>query len=257
MKSIDTHCHLHHTLKRGAKLSIILSNAEKAGVIAMIDSPVYIENYQHSIRLHNQFPSTIFVSLGVPPAQYHELDIDLMIEKIKEHAEKKEIVAVGEVGLDYYWVKKEAIREKQHEIFGKFIDLANELNLPLVIHSRDAEGDSLIDLVKAETPVVMHSFSGSIDIAVECINRGYYISIPTAVTNRKKHRKLAEKIPLEFLLTETDSPYLSPIPEKKRNEPANVVFAVKEIAKLKEISEEVVANITLENAKKIFKLSIE
>ena len=257
MKAIDTHCHLHHTLKKGAKLGNIIANAEKNNVIAMIDSPVYLENYHHSIRLHNEYPTKIFVSLGVPPAQYHELNIHEMIKKIRDYAEQKEIVAVGEVGLDYYWVKQQTIREKQHEIFSEFIELANELNLPIVIHSRDAEEDSLDDLKKAETPVIMHSFSGTVETALECIDRGFFISIPTAVTNRKKHRKLAKAIPLEFLLTETDSPYLSPLPEKKRNEPSLVIFAVKEIAKLKEIPVEDVAEITTQNAIKIFNLKFD
>ena len=254
MKCIDVHCHLSHTIKRGAKLGNILKKAEKNGVVAFVDSPVYIDNYLQSIRFHRQHPN-IFVTLGAPPANYHELNIDQIIEQIKYYAEKKEIVAIGEVGLDYYWVKKEDIRKDQHKTFKHFIALANELQLPLVIHSRDAEDDAVEDLKEAEVPVVMHSYSGTIDTALECVNRGYYISIPTAITNRKKYRKLAKAIPLEHLLTETDSPYLSPFPEEiKRNEPANVIYAVKKIAQLKEITEEEVANVTLNNAKKVFKI---
>ena len=162
MKAIDTHCHIHHTLKKGTKLGTILENLKKKGVEAIIDSPVYVDNYLQSIRFHRKYPTTIYVSLGVPPANYHELNIDLMIEKIRHYAEHKEIVAIGEVGLDYYWVKKESIRKQQHVTFKRFIDLANEFQLPIVIHSRDAEEDSIKDLIHAETPVVMHSFSGSV-----------------------------------------------------------------------------------------------
>lgn len=253
MKVIDIHCHLHHTIKRGAKLGNILKHAEEKGVIAFIDSPVYVENYLQSIRYHRQFPN-IFVTLGVPPAEYHKMNIDQTIEQMKYYSEKKDIVAIGEVGLDYYWVKDQALREKQHEIFQRFIDLANELQLPLVIHSRDAEDDAIEDLKTAEVPVIMHSFSGTVETAQECVNRGYFISIPTAVTNRKKYRKLAKSVPLEHILTETDSPYLSPFPEIKRNEPGYVIYAVKEIAKLKEINEEEVARVTLNSAKKVFKI---
>jgi TatD DNase family protein len=256
MKAIDTHCHLSHTLKRGLKLNTILKHAEKNNVIAMIDSPVYVTDYQQSIRFHNRYSDKIFVTLGASPARYHELDIDEIISNIRLHAEKKDIVGVGEVGLDYYWVKKQAIRLKQHETFKRFINLANELNLPLTIHSRDAEEDSVEILSKAETPVIMHSFSGSVETALECVDRGYYISIPTAVTSRKKLQRLAEAIPLEHIITETDSPYLSPFPDRKRNEPANVIYAVKEIAKIKEMPENDVANVTTANALKIFDLKI-
>lgn len=253
MKAIDIHCHLHHILKRGAKLSSILKHADEKGVIAFIDSPVYVENYLQSIKYHRQYPN-IFVTLGVPPANYHKLNIDQIIEQMRYYSEKNEIVAIGEVGLDYYWVKDQALRKKQHETFQRFIDLANELQLPLVIHSRDAEDDAVENLKTAEVPVIMHSFSGTVETAKECINRGYFISIPTAVTNRKKYRKLAKSVPLEHILTETDSPYLSPFPELKTNEPGYVIYAVKEIAKLKEINEEEVARVTLNNAKKTFKI---
>ena len=253
MNAIDVHCHLSHTIKRGAKLGNILKKAERNGVVAFIDSPVYVDDYKQSIRYHRQNPN-IFVTLGPPPANYHELNIDEIIEQIKYYAEKKEIVAIGEVGLDYYWVKDQNIREQQHETFKRFIDLANELQLPLVIHSRNAEEDATKDLLQAEVPVIMHSYSGSIETALECVNRGYYISITTAITLRRKYRKIAKAIPLENILTETDSPYMSPFPDIKRNEPGNVIYAVKEIAKLKELDEEEVGKVTVTNAKKAFKI---
>jgi TatD DNase family protein len=256
MKAIDTHCHLSHTLKRGLKLNTILEHAQRNNVIAMIDSPVYITDYLQSIRFHKRYSDKIFVTLGAPPANYHELDIDKVISNIKEHAEKGDIVGVGEVGLDYYWVKQQSIRTKQHETFKRFIELATELNLPLTIHSRDAEKESVDVLSIAETPVIMHSFSGDVETALECVDRGYYISIPTAVTSRKKHQRLAEAVPLENLITETDSPYLSPFPDRKRNEPANVIYAVKEIAKIKDLPESDVADITTKNAMTIFNLEL-
>jgi TatD DNase family protein len=254
MEAIDTHCHLSHTMKKGAKLNNIIQNAEKANVIAFIDSPVYVDEYKQSIRLHERHPNKIFVTLGIPPANYHELDIPLYMKNIRDYAEKGLIVGLGEVGLDYYWVKSTTLRNKQHEIFYELIAFANELNLPIIIHSRDAEVDAVKCLEKAETPVIMHSYSGSVETAMECVNRGYYISVPTSVVNRKKQRKIASNIPLENLVTETDSPYLSPLPDRRRNEPANVIYAVKEIAALKEQPEELVAQITTANAKKVFKL---
>ncbi|MFW9922967.1 MAG: TatD family hydrolase [Candidatus Thorarchaeota archaeon] len=254
MRAIDTHCHLLHTIKKGAKLGNIIKNAENANVIAMIDSPVYLEDYAQAIRFHKSYPKQVFITLGSSPASYHEVDIEKTIEQIKIFTEKGQIVGIGEVGLDYYWVKNHNLRERQHLVFSQFIELANELQMPLVIHSREAEDDALIDLQKAETQVVMHSYGGSIETAQKCVDRGYFISIPTCVTTRKKHRNLVMHLPIESLLTETDSPYLSPFPEEKRNEPANVIYGVKEIAKLKEISEDEVAEITTRNAIKIFNL---
>ena len=256
MKAIDTHCHISHTLKRGLKLSVLLKHVVENNVLAIIDSPVNVDAYNQSIRIHKSHPDKIFVTLGASPANYHELNINKIIYHIRESAEKKEIVGIGEVGLDYYWVKNKAIRNQQHLVFKRFIELANELNLPLTIHSRDAEKDSIQDLSIAETPVIMHSFSGDIETALECVDRGYFISIPTSVTSRKKHRKLAESVPLENLITETDSPYLSPFPDRKRNEPANVIYAVKEIAKIKQLPEEDVAEVTTRNAIEIFKLKL-
>jgi len=256
VKAIDTHCHLSHTLKKGLKLNTILQHAQKNNVIAMIDSPVYVSDYLQSIRFHKRYSDKIFVTLGAPPANYHEINIDEVIANIRKHAENGEIVGVGEVGLDYYWVKKQTIRANQHEIFKRFIHLANELNLPLTIHSRDAEEDSVDILVFAETPVIMHSFSGNVETALECVDRGYYISIPTAVTSRKKLQRLVEVVPVENIITETDSPYLSPFPDRKRNEPANVIYAVKEIARIKELPENDVAEVTTTNAIRIFNLKI-
>ncbi len=256
MKAIDTHCHISHTLKRGLKLNVLLQHAAENNVLAIIDSPVFLDSYNQSIRIHKNNPKKIFVTLGASPAHYHEVNINKIILNIREFAEKKEIVGIGEIGLDYYWVKNKAIRNQQHTIFKQFIELANELDLPLIIHSREAEKDSVQDLSIAETPVIMHSFSGDVETALECVDRGYFISIPTSVTSRKKHRRLAASVPLEHLITETDSPYLSPFPDRKRNEPAYVIYAVKEIAKIKEVPEEEVAEITTKNAITIFNLKL-
>lgn len=256
MRAIDTHCHLLHTIKKGAKLGNIIKNAEIANVIVMIDSPVYVNDYAQSIRFQKSYPKQVYATLGCSPASYHEIDITNTIEQIKIHAEKNNIIGIGEVGLDYYWVKNHNLRAKQHIFFSQFIELANELQLPLVIHSREAEDDALIDLQKAEVPIVMHSYGGSIETAKKCVDRGYFISIPTCVTTRKKHRNLVLNLPIESLITETDSPYLSPFPDDKLNEPAKVIYGVKEIAKLKEMTEDEVSEITVKNAIKIFKLPL-
>ena len=256
METIDTHCHLEHLLQKGMKLEIVFQNMKKNGVIALIDSPINTREHTQSVNLHKKYPEKIFVTLGAAPANYQEVDIREIIESIRVYAKKNEIIGIGEVGLDYYWIKDEKLRKKQHLIFQEFIQLGNELKLPLIVHSRDAEKESIMELKLAETNVIMHSFSGNPDLGKECVEQNFYISIPTAITTRKKYQLLAKETPLESLIVETDSPFLSPIKELKINEPANVIYAIKEIAKIKGISIEEVAETVLENIKKIYRLNI-
>ncbi|TFF84255.1 TatD family deoxyribonuclease [Candidatus Heimdallarchaeota archaeon] len=257
MQAIDTHCHVSHTIKKGLPLEKMLKHCQEEKVIAFIDSPVYLDEYKQAIKNHQEHPKEIFVTLGIPPARYHELPIEEYLELMRKYAKTEDIVGIGEVGLDYYWVKKEPLRQKQHEIFQQFIELANGLKLPITIHSRDAEAKAVEILEEnARTTVVMHSFAGTVETAQKCVENQFYISIPTAVTNRKKHRRVARTVPLELLVVETDSPYLSPLKNRRLNEPANVTYAVKEIAKLKDLSEEEVYEQTTKNAIEIFKLPI-
>lgn len=166
------------------------------------------------------------------------------------------IVAIGECGLDYYWDK--AYVEKQKEVFLKQIEIAKKTKKALIVHDREAHKDTfdlLTQNIKDEIPVVMHCFSGSLEFAKECIKKGFYIALGGVVTfkNAKKAHEIAKEIPLEFLLLETDAPYLTPVPFRgKRNEPAYVKFVAKEIAKLRGISFKEVAHATTQNAKKVF-----
>ena len=165
------------------------------------------------------------------------------------------IIGVGEVGLDYYWDK--SFFELQKEVFIKQIEFANEMNLPLNIHCREAFGDTL-DILKKynkNSTAIMHCYSGSLDFAKECIKLGIYIAIGGVVTfkNAIKVKEVAQNIPLEYLLLETDDPYLTPVPFRgKENQPAYIKYVAQEIANQRGISTDEVANAATQNALKIF-----
>ncbi len=176
------------------------------------------------------------------------------MEEIIKHNPK--IIGIGEVGLDYYWDK--SFKELQKEIFIKQIEFANQMNLPLNIHSREAHLDTLEILKKynKNSTAILHCFSGSLEFAKECIKEGIYIALGGVVTfkNAKKTKEVAKNIPLESLLLETDDPYLAPVPFRgKENQPMYVKYVAEEIANLRGITPEEVAKISTDNAKKIFK----
>ena len=169
----------------------------------------------------------------------------------------KKVVGIGEVGLDYYW--DTSFCEQQKEIFIKQIKLANELNLPIDVHDREAHKDTF-DILKEYNScsnVVLHCFSGSAEFAKECIKQGWYISLGGVITfkNAKKMKEVATQIPLEHLMLETDAPYLAPVPFRgKTNEPCYIPYIAQEIANLKGCTIEEVAEITTKNAEKVFRI---
>ena len=168
------------------------------------------------------------------------------------------IIGIGEVGLDYYWDK--TYKELQKEIFIKQIKFANEMNLPLNIHNRDAHGDTLDILRKynKNSTAIMHCFSGSLDFAKECIKEGIYIALGGVVTfkNAVKAKEVAQNIPLEYLLLETDDPYLAPVPFRgKENQPCYVKYVAEYIAQLRGTTTDEIAKATTQNAERIFNLN--
>ena len=169
------------------------------------------------------------------------------------------MVAIGEIGLDFYY--DHSPRDIQREWFRKQIDLAKEVNLPIIIHDRDAHGEVFDTLKKHDAGslgCVMHCYSGSVEMAREYVKMGVYISLAGPVTfkNARKTYEVAKEIPLEWLLIETDSPYLTPVPHRgKRNEPAYVRFVAQKVAEAKQIPVEEVAHQTTLNTKKLFKIN--
>lgn len=198
----------------------------------------------------------VYGLLGVHPSEVKDWD-DSLIDKIKEYSISPKIVGIGEIGLDYYWDK--SFNDLQKEVFIKQVKLANELDLPISIHDREAHKDTFDILTEynKNSKVVMHCFSGSVDFMRECVKKDWYIAIGGVVTFKKaiKLKEVAKEVPLKKILLETDAPYLTPVPYRgKTNQPAYVKYVAEEIAKLRGMSFDEINEITTENAKDVFKI---
>ncbi len=247
---VDVHCHLDFPQFNKDREEVIKKAAD-AGII-IINSGLGPESIRYTLKLAEDY-SNVLATLGISASELDEKLINETIKLIKENKEK--IHGIGEVGLDYYWVKKESQREEEKENFRKFIQLADELNLPLVVHSREAESD-VLDLLEDESiPVLLHCFGGSMEEVERAISLGYLISIPTSVIYSKHKQKITEKIPMESIVLETDAPYQPPKP-RTRNEPINIKESIEKIAKIKSVNKEIVEMITTENAKDFFNIEI-
>lgn len=246
---IDVHAHLLPDFVKNVDIHV--QNARAAGLQAIISSAIEPHHYSYARDLAQQYKGFVYSTLGFSPSHVKTIDFDLAYKNIQDD---NSLVAIGEVGLDYHWIRETYWQKKEQEVFFKFIELANEHQKPLVIHSRKAETDCIKLLEKhARVPVLMHCFTGTIDEVSRCLDAGWLISIPTSVVNRKKHQKIARKVPLEGLVVETDTPFLSPI-KGERNQPANIRYAIVEVAKLKDIAFNEVKKQTTKNAKEFYRL---
>ena len=209
------------------------------------------------MNLCDEYKNFIYPSFGYHPVSSQncsEEELKLSHSHLIENINN--IVAIGEVGMDYFYVKDKALREKQKEIFLSFIEIANEYKVPLLMHVRDCEKKALnIVLEYDDIPyVIFHCFSGSSKTARRIMEKdNYFMSFSTMLCYSQHHQDLIKKINLDYVLTETDSPYLA-MTKEERNEPANVVNAVHKIAELKDMDVNVVDEITTNNARKIFKI---
>lgn len=250
---IDTHTHIN--MIEGITVEDVLKNAKENGVSKLIVPSANPKDFEGIMKLINKYDN-VYGMLGVHPSDAKDWD-DKLINEIKNLAQNKKIVAIGEVGLDYYWDK--SFNDLQKEIFIKQIKLANELNLPIDVHDRDAHKDTF-DILKEYnngSKVVMHCFSGSVEFAKECIKEGWYLGIGGVVTfkNAVKMKEVVQAVPLEYILLETDAPYLTPVPYRgQENQPAYVKFVAEEIAKLRRITLEEVIRITAQTSELIFKI---
>lgn len=242
---IDVHCHLD-LLKDIEKA---IENAREAGVGLIVCNGVDYETNRKVIELADKFDD-VRAALGVYPIDALKMSakgIESEIEFIAKNNEK--IVAVGEVGLDF---KESSERKMQEENFRKFIELAKELNKPIIVHSRSAEErcvEMLEDLMAKR--VVMHCFCGSKKLIKRIVENGWSLSIPTNVNHSFQFQELVREVPIENLFCETDSPFLHPL-RKKDNEPANVVFSYEKIAEIKGLSLDFVERKIEENFKRVF-----
>ncbi|WP_299746405.1 TatD family hydrolase [Rossellomorea sp. y25] len=251
----DTHVHLNAE-QFDEDLEEVISRAREAGVEKMVVVGFDRPTINRAMELIEQY-EFLYASIGWHPVDAIDMkDEDLAwIEELSNHPK---VVAIGEMGLDYHWDKSP--KDVQKEVFRKQIHLAKKVKLPIIIHNRDATQD-IVDILREEGAEevggIMHCFSGSPEIAQECVDMNFYISLggPVTFKNAKKPKEVAKEIPLEKLLIETDCPYLAPHPNRgKRNEPAYVKLVAEQIAELKEVSLEEVENKTTENAKKLFNI---
>ena len=250
---IDTHCHLDFKDFNRNREEVIERARKKLD--AVIDSGVGHGGNRRALELASQHPDFIYATMGFHPTDASKARRELIEEVVSQiESSIDSIVAIGETGMDFHHTRDPGGRKKQEDTFRVFAGLAAEYEMPLVVHARDAEERALETVLDYSVPlVVFHCYSGSHETARRIIDEGYYISVPTMVVFSEHHMDLVEKLPLENILTETDSPYLSPF-RGKRNEPAFVEEAVKKIAEIKDIKVGEADRITTENAGKVFGL---
>lgn len=261
MKLIDVHAHL--TDEKFDNVKQIVDNATETGVEKIICSACDISSSKASIEIARKFKN-VFATVGIHPENIAEYDLRAM-KDLKDIAQNDKVVAIGEIGLDYHYFDGlcekdiEDIKCRQKEIFKEQLKLANELNLPVQIHSRDAMGDTIeiLQSIPLKRESLLHCYSGSVESAKILLKMGFSFSFGGVVTfsNAKKTVEVVKELPLEKIMLETDCPYLSPVPFRgKRNEPRNVVYVADVIAKIKGKTLDEVAQITTQNAERIFKI---
>ncbi len=250
----DTHCHLNSE-ELLSRIDEVIESAKKVGVDKFLVIGWNKESSLKAIELANQY-DCIYAAIG-----FHPTDIDGVTDddfnKVMNHVNDPKVVAVGEIGLDYHWVKDPAQREKQKEWFIKQIEFANKYQKPISIHNREAFEDCL-NILKEHRPLysgVMHCYSGSVEFLNDVLALGLYIGLdgPLTFTNAKTPKEVCEKVPLDRLLVETDSPYLAPHPLRGTvNEPKNIALVIDEITRLKGISKKHILEVIYDNSCKLF-----
>jgi TatD DNase family protein len=246
---IDAHAHICDEVFDQDR-DKVLAKASDAGISSIIAVGETMADAIKNLLLAAVHPM-IKPAAGLYPS-YCNLDSAIeMADFIRRNKEK--LFAIGEVGLDYWLIKEESEREIQRKIFGIFIELSKELNLPLNVHSRSA-GKHAVDFLLQHSAdrVQLHAFDGKASSTLPAIEAGYFFSIPPSIVRSEQKQKLVKRLPLSSMLVETDSPVLGPIPQE-RNEPANAILAIREIARLKEISEQEVIEAVSENAQRLYR----
>lgn len=249
----DTHAHYDDTAFDEDR-DEMLNSLQKNGIEAVVNVSSNIASVQSTIDIIKKYPF-IYGAVGIHPNETGELDEDRLLW-LQHMTKTPKVVAVGEIGLDYYW--DDPKRDIQKNWFVKQLNMAREVGLPVIIHSRDAAKDTL-DIMKAEKSWeiggVIHCFSYGKDMAKEYLDMGFFLGIGGVLTfqNGKKLKEVAQYAPIEQIVLETDCPYLSPVPNRgKRNSSLNLPYVVKALAEIKNMSEQEIIDITNRNAKKLY-----
>jgi len=249
MYYIDTHCHIY----KGACENIeqTIRNSLNNNVKKMINCSEDLETSKEIIELSKKFDSILYPTIGIHP-EYVDETTNIDIEKMEEIIKNNKVVAIGEIGLDYYYTKEN--RNEQIELFKAQLYLAQKYNLPVIIHSREATKDTIDILSLFNVKGVIHSFSGSYETAQEYIKMGFFLGINGVVTFKNSNLKdVVGKISLDNIILETDSPFLAPHPFRGTiNSPQNIPIIANFLADLYGVSEEVLMFKTTENAIRLF-----
>ena len=251
----ETHAH-YDDERFESDREVLLTSLSDCGIKRVVNVGASLETTRNSIKLAEAY-DFIYASVGVHPSEIEELDEE-QFAWLKEQAAHPKVVAIGETGLDYYWDKEPETQKNQRYWFKRKLELAKEIKLPVIVHSRDAAADTMEILKEAHTPdlkAVIHCYSYSPEMAAEFVKMGYYIGVGGVITfkNAKKLKETVEKIPLNQILLETDCPYMAPEPYRgKRNDSKYLPYVVSKIAELKQISIEEVEAITWQNAMEFY-----
>ena len=232
----------------------LLKKLPESGIEYVINVGASMESTRSSVALASEY-DYIYAAVGVHPSETAPLNEEFIQYMKYEALHNMKVVAVGEIGLDYYWM--ESSKEEQKKFFKAQIELAKKLDMPIIVHDRDAHGDTLDILKETKPKGVVHCFSGSREMAREIIKLGMYIGLNGVVTfnNARKSLEVAKEIPIERLVLETDCPYLAPTPMRgKRNDSHYIAYIAEKIASLLGIDAQELLNITNENAKRLYNL---
>lgn len=258
---IDTHCHINFDRYDEDRKQVI-ERAQIANVLKIINPGVDIKTSKQAILLADQYDG-VLASVGIHPTSTAQFNTD-DLQTLEELSTHHKVIAIGEIGLDYYWDKSP--KDIQKRAFEAQLELATQLELPVIVHNRDASDDvmkiletwiiNLPDKLR-KRPGVLHSFSAPEQIAERAIEAGFYLGFTGPVTfkNADELRRIVAKVPIERMLVETDGPFLTPTPHRgKRNEPAYIPLIVERLAYLRRISPEEMGKITTNNAMRLFEL---
>ena len=247
----DTHAH-YDSGAFNADREAVLSALPEAGVSLVVNPGCEVRSSETAIALAERF-AHVYAAVGIHPEDMGDM-AEGDLDRIAQLARHEKCVAIGEIGLDYYWDASH--KEEQKALFVRQLDMALALDLPVIVHDREAHGDCL-DIVRRYESLrgVFHCYSGSLEMAEELLRRGWYLGFDGPITykNARKALEVLEICPLDRILIETDSPYLTPVPNRgKRNDSRNLVYITEKIAEVKGLTVDEIAAATMENGKRLF-----
>lgn len=247
---VDAHAHLHSPWFPPNSLQELLDSAERVGIKYIVNCGSELRNYQEVIGSSKH--EMIYYTLGVQPTvarNMRDTDFIELFGMYKDNDSAGKFVGIGEVGLDYYWVKDEKTRKIQQEVFLNIITAANALDMNLILHTRKAESEAIDMVAKyADVQILLHSFDGNLAVATQALELGYKITVPTNLTIRRNRRKTAKRFGIDNLLLETDAPFCAPAEDIKRNESKYIPIAAEKMAQYLELPLSLVAEQTTKNA---------